>query len=125
MVLMPDTVLSSMPWAECSYSSWRQRPHGMSVLPSPFGFGLWTAHFTPAILGAPCVLHERFSPEATLAAIRSSGWLLRFRELQRAVQEHVDQEENHVFPLARHAISPELAEEIDHHYKLEKTRAPM
>jgi acyl-CoA synthetase len=41
----------------------------MSVLPSPFGFGLWTAHFTPAILGAPCVLLDRFSAEATLAAI--------------------------------------------------------
>ena len=41
----------------------------MSVLPSPFGFGLWTAHFTPTVLGAPCVLLDRFSPEATLAAI--------------------------------------------------------
>ena len=41
----------------------------MSVLPSPFGFGLWTAHFTPAILGAPCVLLDRFSPDATLEAI--------------------------------------------------------
>ncbi len=41
----------------------------MSVLPAPFGFGLWTAHFTPAILGAPCVLHARFDPDATLAAI--------------------------------------------------------
>jgi acyl-CoA synthetase len=41
----------------------------MSALPSPFGFGLWTAHFTPAILGAPCVLLDRFSPEAALAAI--------------------------------------------------------
>ena len=41
----------------------------MSGLPAPFGFGLWTAHFTPAILGAPCVLLDRFSPEAVLAAI--------------------------------------------------------
>jgi acyl-CoA synthetase len=41
----------------------------MSVLPAPFGFGLWTAHFTPAALGAPCVLLERFTPEAALAAI--------------------------------------------------------
>ena len=41
----------------------------MSVLPAPFGFGLWTAHFTPTILGAPCVLLDRFTPEATLAAI--------------------------------------------------------
>jgi acyl-CoA synthetase len=41
----------------------------MSVLPAPFGFGLWTAHFTPTALGAPCVLLEKFTPEAALAAI--------------------------------------------------------
>jgi acyl-CoA synthetase len=41
----------------------------MSALPAPFGFGLWTAHFTPAIVGAPCVVCARFSPEAVLAAI--------------------------------------------------------
>jgi acyl-CoA synthetase len=41
----------------------------LSVLPAPFGFGLWTAHFTPTLLGAPCVVLERFTPEAALAAI--------------------------------------------------------
>jgi acyl-CoA synthetase len=40
-----------------------------SVLPAPFGFGLWTAHFTPAALGAPCVLLERFTAEETLRRI--------------------------------------------------------
>ncbi len=40
-----------------------------SALPAPFGFGLWTAHFTPAIVGAPCVVCERFDPETVLAAI--------------------------------------------------------
>jgi acyl-CoA synthetase len=40
-----------------------------SVLPAPFGFGLWTAHFTPAALGAPCVVLERFTPEQTLGRI--------------------------------------------------------
>ncbi|HEY5012612.1 MAG TPA: AMP-binding protein, partial [Acidimicrobiia bacterium] len=40
-----------------------------SALPAPFGFGLWTAHFTPAILGAPCVVFERFTPEGLVAAI--------------------------------------------------------
>jgi acyl-CoA synthetase len=40
-----------------------------SALPPPFGFGLWTRHFTPAITGAPCVVFDRFSPEAALAAI--------------------------------------------------------
>lgn len=40
-----------------------------SLLPAPFGFGLWTAHFTPAIVGAPCVLLDRFTPEAAIAAL--------------------------------------------------------
>jgi acyl-CoA synthetase len=32
----------------------------LSALPAPFGFGLWTAHFTPALLGAPTVLLPHF-----------------------------------------------------------------
>lgn len=40
-----------------------------SALPAPFGFGLWTAHFTPAITAAPCVVFDRFSADALLAAI--------------------------------------------------------
>ena len=40
-----------------------------SALPAPFGFGLWTAHFTPAIVGAPCIVCERFNAEEVLAAI--------------------------------------------------------
>ena len=38
----------------------------MSVLPAPFGFGLWTAHFTPAVLGAPTVVMERFDADVAL-----------------------------------------------------------
>ena len=41
----------------------------MSVVPAPFGFGLWTSHFTPAILGNMCIVTSRFDPESTLAAI--------------------------------------------------------
>ena len=41
----------------------------MSVLPAPFGFGLWTAHFSPALLGAPTVLMQRFDPAGALACI--------------------------------------------------------
>jgi acyl-CoA synthetase len=40
----------------------------MSLVPSPFGFGLWTAHFGPAVLGVPCVLQERFDAAAALRA---------------------------------------------------------
>jgi len=41
----------------------------MSVLPAPFGFGLWTAHFSPTLLGAPTVLMERFDADEALACI--------------------------------------------------------
>jgi acyl-CoA synthetase len=41
----------------------------LSALPMPFGFGLWTSHFTPAIVGAPCVVVERFSADVVLDAI--------------------------------------------------------
>ena len=33
----------------------------LSALPAPFGFGLWTAHFTPAIAGALCIVCARFN----------------------------------------------------------------
>ena len=39
------------------------------VIPTPFGFGIWTSHVTPIHLGATAVLLERFSPAATCAAI--------------------------------------------------------
>lgn len=38
----------------------------MSVVPAPFGFGLWTSHFTPTLLGAPVVVLPRFDPRETL-----------------------------------------------------------
>jgi len=41
----------------------------LGVLPAPFGFGLWTAHFTPAILGCPAVVMERFDADAALDLI--------------------------------------------------------
>jgi acyl-CoA synthetase len=41
----------------------------LSVLPAPFGFGIWTSHVTPALLGAPTVLLSRFSAEDAIAAI--------------------------------------------------------
>ncbi len=40
-----------------------------SVLPAPFGFGLWTAHFSPAITGATCVVSARFDAPTVLRAI--------------------------------------------------------
>ena len=41
----------------------------MSVLPAPFGFGIWTGHVTPAALGAPTVVMPRFDPVTALALV--------------------------------------------------------
>lgn len=41
----------------------------MSVLPAPFGFGIWTAHVTPTLLGAPTVVMARFDPGVALRLI--------------------------------------------------------
>ncbi|TYK47340.1 acyl--CoA ligase [Actinomadura decatromicini] len=41
----------------------------MGAVPSPFGFGLWTAHFSPAALGVPTVVMERFDAHMALDLI--------------------------------------------------------
>lgn len=41
----------------------------LSAIPAPFGFGLWTAHFTPTLLGCPVVVMPRFSPELVIELI--------------------------------------------------------
>ena len=41
----------------------------LSALPAPFGFGLWTAHFTPTALGAPTIVMERFDADTALDLI--------------------------------------------------------
>lgn len=41
----------------------------LPIIPTPFGFGLWTSHTTPIHLGTTAVLLERFSAAATCAAI--------------------------------------------------------
>ncbi len=43
----------------------------MSLLPAPFGFGLWTAHFTPTLLGAPVVVVRRFAPGEVLRLLQT------------------------------------------------------
>ncbi len=40
-----------------------------SALPTPFGFGLWTAHFTPTLLGATTVLFSRFNADELVRRI--------------------------------------------------------
>ncbi|OBG79476.1 class I adenylate-forming enzyme family protein [Mycobacterium sp. E3305] len=41
----------------------------LPVIPTPFGFGLWTSHTTPIYLGATAVILDRFSTRATCEAI--------------------------------------------------------
>lgn len=41
----------------------------MGAVPAPFGFGLWTAHFSPVLLGVPTVLLPRFDAGAALDLI--------------------------------------------------------
>jgi acyl-CoA synthetase len=45
----------------------------LSALPTPFGFGLWTAHFTPALLGAPTVLLRSFDADELVRALDEHG----------------------------------------------------
>lgn len=41
----------------------------LPVIPTPFGFGIWTSHTTPIYLGATAVILSRFTPSAACAAI--------------------------------------------------------
>jgi acyl-CoA synthetase len=45
----------------------------LSAVPSPYGFGLWSAHFLPALLGCPVVLMERFEVERMLELAEEHG----------------------------------------------------
>jgi acyl-CoA synthetase len=40
-----------------------------SVLPAPYGFGLWSAHIVPTLYGRPTVLTEEFDAAATLGLL--------------------------------------------------------
>lgn len=42
----------------------------LAAVPAPFGFGQWTSHVTPTLLGVPCVLLERFDVEALAEAVQ-------------------------------------------------------
>ena len=41
----------------------------LPVIPTPFGFGIWTTHTSPIYLGATAILLERFTGAAACAAI--------------------------------------------------------
>ncbi|MGI5218419.1 class I adenylate-forming enzyme family protein [Nocardia sp. CA-290969] len=37
-----------------------------AFVPAPFGFGLWTSHFLPALLGRPALVMSRFDPAVAI-----------------------------------------------------------
>ena len=41
----------------------------LSAIPAPYGFGLWTAHFTPALLGCPTTVLPRFTAASLAESI--------------------------------------------------------
>jgi acyl-CoA synthetase len=41
----------------------------MTVVPAPFGFGIWSGHVTPTMLGVPTVLMPSFSADQAVALI--------------------------------------------------------
>jgi acyl-CoA synthetase len=45
----------------------------MSVVPAPFGFGLWTSHFTPTLLGVPTAVLPRFDAPTTLRMLQDEA----------------------------------------------------
>ncbi|QPM71466.1 class I adenylate-forming enzyme family protein [Mycobacterium avium] len=45
----------------------------LPVIPTPFGFGIWTSHTTPIHLGATAVILDRFTAAATCEAIARHG----------------------------------------------------
>ncbi|MEY2433518.1 MAG: acyl-CoA synthetase, partial [Acidimicrobiaceae bacterium] len=41
----------------------------MSLVPAPFGFGVWTSHVTPTVMGAPCIVMSRFDAATAIDLI--------------------------------------------------------
>lgn len=45
----------------------------LGAVPGPFGFGLWTAHYAPAMLGMTTVLLENFTAESLIRTLREEN----------------------------------------------------
>lgn len=66
-----------------------------AFVPAPFGFGLWTSHFLPALLGRPALVMHRFDPavaidlmaeyRATILACVSTQFRMMLQTRARAV----------------------------------------
>lgn len=92
----------------------------LSLVPAPFGFGLWTAHITPTLLGAPTVLVPRFDAAeavqlaeqhgATVAACVSTQFILM---LGSGAMEAADLRELRVVFTGGEAVPRSQAEEFE------------
>ena len=90
----------------------------MSVVPAPFGFGLWTAHVTPTLLGIPCLLQERFNAlEAAKAIERHQVSVLCAVSSQFVMildaSSSIDLSSLRVIFTGGEAISPTRAQELE------------
>ncbi|MBC7174603.1 MAG: hemerythrin domain-containing protein, partial [Polyangiaceae bacterium] len=65
---------------------------------------------------------EALLQELSLLTATSPEWLARFRELEREVLRHIDEEEHQLFRLAERALTPERLHEIDRRFRIEKKR---
>lgn len=54
----------------CAAADFTEDDIMFGAVPGPFGFGLWTAHFAPAMLGMTTVLVERFSAEELIRLLQ-------------------------------------------------------
>ncbi|GLB63414.1 cyclohexanecarboxylate-CoA ligase [Dietzia sp. NCCP-2495] len=44
-----------------------------AFVPAPFGFGLWTSHFLPALMGRPTLVMDRFDASVAISLMRDHG----------------------------------------------------
>lgn len=90
----------------------------MSVVPAPFGFGLWSAHVTPTVLGIPCHVQAKFDAAAAAAAIEAFGVTVlcavssQFAMILEAAEDHDISSLKAVFT-GGEAISPTRAAELE------------
>ncbi len=90
----------------------------MSVVPAPFGFGLWTAHFTPAILAVPCHVQEKFNAQRAAQTIEENSVTVLCAVSSQFVMildesEDIDLSSLKVVFTGGEAISPKRANDLE------------
>ncbi|MGW5382384.1 class I adenylate-forming enzyme family protein [Nocardia sp. NPDC003963] len=57
----------------CRNAAMHTREIVAAFVPAPFGFGLWTSHFLPALLGRPALVMQRFDPAVAIDLMAEHG----------------------------------------------------